>query len=458
MTENKKIFITNDRNKAIIDEYLNYYKAKRPKASKHTIRGKRQTLEHLSDYLQKHTKHKSLKKASEQDMINFFNNPNYVTEGSYNLFGNNLLPFYRWIFDMDRFTRPSNMKWFERTSEITKRKFSDPHRKEKLLIYTDEYEKIMNFSKDIFGQNKALWETYYLSGFRPEEVPSMNIGDVREDEDHIVWVSCPKSKTYPREIPLHHYPENLIRYIGNHPLRNNKKNPLFFNVKGTTKLQRLDVSSVERRFRDIRTKLKLKPTLKVKSFRKTRATKLFSSDDPKINNDTHIGKYMGWQPSVVIFRRQEYNLTNKEDLKAVIKDRPKTSLMYDTIKGNLEEIENKYLPIIKKLEKENKDIKGKYKELKEVSDENREAYANLKDEINKKLEEISNPNSEFYENLFGRIIGDIPNEEIKALVKKGFPEYLEIIKGKSVEERLKIADDWIKKGKIPKELDEMIED
>lgn len=361
----KKIFIANKENNNIIQDYLYYYKTKKPDCSENTIRSKKQALTKLADFLEHNTKHKSLVKASEKEMLDFFNNPKYVPRGSWNLIGINIIPFYRRLYNLDKHTRPDNMKWFETTSDRAKKRNIDPHRKDKLLITTEEFNKIMEYSNDFYGQNKAIWETYYLSGFRPEELTSMNIEDVREDKDNVIWISCPKSKTYPREIPLPEYPENLIRYIGNHPHKNIKKEPLWFAMKGSTKFERLAMQSIRERFRKMREKLKLKPTLNIKSFRKSRATIFFSSENPKINNDTNIGKYFGWSPSTVIYRREEYNLTNKEDLKKAICKKPKKSLYYDTIKSNLEKIQNEYEPIIKNQQKEIDDLKNKLIELKE---------------------------------------------------------------------------------------------
>ena len=97
MVGSNKLFKANQKNSKLIDEYLFFYKAKKNQASKHTIRAKKQSLEKLSDFLQKNTKHKSLKKATQKDMLNFFNNEKYVTDGSRNLIGINIIPFYRWI-------------------------------------------------------------------------------------------------------------------------------------------------------------------------------------------------------------------------------------------------------------------------------------------------------------------------------------------------------------------------
>lgn len=448
-----KIYKANKENYVIIEEYLKFKKAKKPNITIHGIRQITQSLEKLSHYLQKNTKHKSLRKASKEEMIDFFNKS--ITLSSWNNHGNNIIPFYRWLEDLDKHTRPSNMKWFESTNARAKQRNNDPHRKDKLLLTTDEYNQIMDYSKDFYGQNKAIWETYYLSGFRPEELTSMNIGDVREDEDNNVWVSCSNSKTYPREIPLPDYPENLIRYIGNHPRKNNKNAPLFFSFNGSRKLTRLNILRVEQRFRKIKIKLKLKPTLNIKSFRKTRATIYFASDDLKINNDTTIAKMMGWSPQTVYQRRQEYNLTNKDDLKNAICKKTMTSISYDTIKSKLDNYESKFEPKIKELEKKNKELEYELKETKKSLDTSREDLKNFKDDIRQKINELSDTKGKFYKNFIDRNINEIKNEDVKRKVKKGFQLYIKKIKNKTPREQIRIINEFIKQGNIPKELEEI---
>ena len=341
MFNNKKTFIANESNSKTIKDYINDYKIIKKSASLHTIRNKNQILRKLSHYLENNTNHKSLKKATKDDLKQFFNNSKYVTIGSHNLTGSHIIPFYRWVYEIeDKHLRPANMGWYETTSKRAKLRNTDPHRKEKLFIKPDEYKKIIEYSKDFYGQNKAIWETYYISGFRPDELSSMSIEDVEEDKnDNTIYLYCPRSKTYPRKIPLPEYPENLIRYIGNHPQKNNKKAPLFFNLKGSAKLDRLKTQQIEQRFRIMRKELKLKPTLVIKSFRKTRATFMFNNEDPMINNDTTIGKYMGWSPTTVVLRRQEYNLTDFEDLKNAICKKPMISKSYERLEAEKDTME-----------------------------------------------------------------------------------------------------------------------
>lgn len=401
MKTKRKVFIPkNEVNKKLINDYLYFYKTKKPNSSKHTLRSIEQSLSRLSVFLETKTIHKSLKEANEQNMLNFFNNKYYVTEGSYNIIGINIIPFYRRLYGLDKRSRPNNLNWFETTSERTKRKNNDPHRKEKLFISNEDYKKMMGFYKDIYGQYNAILETYYLSGFRPEELVSMKIQDVKEDKDNVVWVSCPKSKTYPREISLCEYPENLMRYIGNHPEKNNKNAPLWFITRGSKDLKPISIKTISKKFKEMREKLGLKDTFTLKSFRKTRATIFFSSDNPKINNDSFIAKYLGWSTHTVSSRRQEYNLMDKSDLKKAILNKPIISKSYDTIKKERDKLEKRYIKEIDELKNEIKLLEKnlsnkideirrlKFKEMEELEEKiKKDIYEEISREYSKKLYE-----------------------------------------------------------------------
>lgn len=383
----KKTFFANKENQDIIDKYILEYKAKKSNNGNisHAVRSKDNLLRKLSDYLEKNTKHKSLLKATKEELLDFFNNNIYVTEGSHNITGTTLISFYKWVYDLDKHERPPNLKWFEQTNKRTKKRLSRPERKTELLITPEEYKIILEYSNDSLNQNKAIWETYYLSGFRPDELPSMTISDVHEDKDTgIVSISCPRSKTRPRTIDLTEYPENLIRYIGNHPLKNNKNAPLFFPLKGSHKIKPSTMNMMEQRWRSIRKKTSIKPTLNIKSFRKTRFTIMAnarSKDGGLIYKDEQLADHFGWEINTVAQRRRDYDLTKNEEMRKIILSKPIISKSYDTILKEKEKIEDKYLPKIEKLEKEIKERNDLIKDLNKRVNESREDFKNLKNDL-----------------------------------------------------------------------------
>lgn len=234
-----------------------------------------------------------------------------------------------------------------------------------------EYEQMIEYSKDVYGQRKALWELYYLSGVRPEELglrvedgkeyfPS--IDDVRVLEDGNVEFIVRKSKTQPRKIPLPEYPDNLIRYIGNHPDRKNMDAPLFFNLKSEIPLSAISEHGIYEAFKRMRTALNLKKTLNLKSFRKTRATIYFNHTNL---TDKKIGKIFGWTTITVAQRRDEYDLSDYDDLKKDVFSSPVVDKSYDAILKEKQTLEEKHEKEISHLKTQFELMKNALKDVTE---------------------------------------------------------------------------------------------
>jgi len=303
----KAIFKPSEENNKIIDEYIEYYKAQN--TSVKSTRNIETSLKALAHSLDK----KSLKNATEEDLIKFFKTLTHPSTRA--IRANHIIPFYRKIFNIPYHTknRPSNMYWFKFPTKQEKRRSIDPNAKEKYLIEPEQYQKMLTWNHDRYGQTNALWETYYFTGARPSEIPKIKVGDVKTDSDGIVTIMLTDSKSQPREAPCPFTPHKLLEYIENHPYKDNPNAFLWFPLNRPSKNKCIDSNTVRERFSKMKKDLKLKPTLKVKSFRKTRATAVFTEN--KLN-DSDIGKIFGWEPHTVIMRRQQYDLTNIDDLKA----------------------------------------------------------------------------------------------------------------------------------------------
>lgn len=305
MTSHKKVFKASKANTEIIEQYLTYYQNKKPNASKDAKRGINGTLRKLSEYIQP----KSLKDATEQNLMNFLGQ--IKKPASRDTYANHITPFYRYIYKTPKNSRPPNMEWFEFSTQREKRKHINPNLKEELLISNKEIQQMLNYGHDRYGQLPAIWETYYLSGIRPSELQKMKIKDVTTNQNGNILITITDSKTIPRQIPLPQTPYKLLEYIENHPEKNNPDAPLWFSLKNTAKITPLSMDGIRDRFTKMKERIQIKKTLLIKSFRKTRATIVFTED--KLN-DKDIGKIFGWTPKTVIERRTEYELSDTDDL------------------------------------------------------------------------------------------------------------------------------------------------
>ena len=150
MTTHKNFYKVSKSNTEIINVYLQYKKTSKV-ITERSLRNIKETLKKLADFL----KQKSIKKADKEDLIGFFSDEKRVKIKSRDTYANHIIPFFRWVNDLDKHTRPDNMKWFDYTTQRAKRKQIDPNRKEKYLISRNEYEKILSYIHDPFCQNNA---------------------------------------------------------------------------------------------------------------------------------------------------------------------------------------------------------------------------------------------------------------------------------------------------------------
>lgn len=380
MTSNKKVFNITKANVELINNYIEYHTSIKPNLRPKSIYNIKETLKKLADHL----KQKLLKDATEQDLMQFFKQIKYPT--SRQSYAVHIIPFYRWIHHTPKSNRPPNMIWFEYPTSQEKRRIKNPNLKEELIITDEEYQQMIKYSSDIYGQNKAIWEIYYLTGIRPSELTSIKIKDVK-NKDGITLITVPDSKSEPRTIPFPEPPYRLLEYLEQHPEKNNPESPLIFSLKSTNKIKHLnDEQPIRRRFTKIKKDLDLKSTLLLKSFRKTRTSIVFNQN--KLT-DKDIGKIFGWKPNTVIQRREEYELSNIDDLiKKYCSKEIHSMPSYTQLKEQHKTTDKKTIQKQEQLEKDNKNLKLEIKEIKATINQ----FSNIIAEYsNPTQEELSHP-------------------------------------------------------------------
>ena len=225
--------------------------------------------------------------------------------------------FYKWLCKLDDKERHPAMKWYKYSKRSERERQKDPYLKAK-FIDPEEYTKIIQHVKMDLRMS-ALYETMYISGARPDEVCKMKLEHVINDNGKISIIVT-DSKSIPREIPLTEKPNLLLRWYENHPYKDDKKAWLFISLDRRFKNRHIQAGSVSDKFHKLIKELKLKDTLILYSFRKTRATIMFGQG----YDDKEMGSLFGWKPHTVIERRNEYDLRGMEDLKAKIFQKTKS--------------------------------------------------------------------------------------------------------------------------------------
>jgi len=338
-----------ETNEELIKNFIEYRKANSWVES--TLKNDKYALIRLCKF----TNNKPLRKINENDTIAFINSLNKLGTKSEN--AQKLILFFRWLHKNKRKERPKNMEWFEFPSKDKMIKHSDPD-KQKHLITDEEYKKIIQFSMRN-PKWSAIYEMLYLSGARPDEIAKMNYEDININEKGEVTITINHSKKIPRQVFLMGNPEQIIRWYNQHPIKE-KNTPLFPSDNNKRYMQHMIDGAIRTNFRRMQKQIDIKKTLNPKDFRKIRATIMFnqrSKDGGLIFDDDHIGSYMGWKPSTVSQRRQEYNLNGFEELKNLIRDFIPKSETFDTIKQERD--------LLQKKQNEIDELKKTQEELKE---------------------------------------------------------------------------------------------
>jgi len=324
-------------NHETIEKYTDYRRNIKNRA-KQTVKAEKSTLRNLA----KHLRNKPFKNATTDDLQSFFHPiPN---RGSKDIYANHLIQFYRWLLQLKRRERPEIMDWYDYQTKREKDKHRDPNHKENNFITPTDYKKIIQTSTSL--QDKALFETYYLSGARLSEVLSMTIKDITDNGEY-VEITVNESKTKPRKIPLEEHPEHLLRWKENHILKDKPDNPLWINKQYT----QLSPTGVHDKFKSLLKKAQIHKPFKIHSFRKTRAYIMFNNDEKRYT-DKEISLFFGWSLGEMSNRREEYDLSNYDDLLDKVKQtvtRPKT---YDQLQHEKDTLEKKYDKKISKLEED----------------------------------------------------------------------------------------------------------
>lgn len=195
---------------------------------------------------------------------------------------------------------------------------------------------------------QALWETLYLSGARPNEIAKMKVGDVRILQKGVEIV-VRKSKTKTRKIPLSGEPKYLLRWLGNHPFRDDPEYPLWLSFANQSKFKQLHEGRIYNKLKQLVQRAELKNTIMPKSFRKTRATIMFREYD-----DTMMAQLFGWSLNTVAQRRQDYDLSNYEDLQEKVFGKSKLPETFDSLMEQKQKLETEFEDRMKKMQEQMK--------------------------------------------------------------------------------------------------------
>jgi integrase len=288
------------------NKILEYAKKRRAKGKyEKTIYGETTTLIKLARFLKKEFKY-----ATEKNMKDFFSDKEIVRSPvSADLYATRIIAFYRWgqwqKEKIKRKQRPDIMDWYEHQTKNYKNK--DYDKKAKWFIHRKECDKLILTSPNV--QDKALWEVFYLTGARLDEVLSMKIKSFKELAQGCKLRVYGSNRT--RSIQLCEIPHHLMRWLKEHPGRKKPEAELWLSHSNRTFNQPLaKVKSIEDRFKNTLKRAEIDRHLTPKCFRKTRATIIFG--EKKLTDADHEDlKEEIFGKSTIPISREKFEKENK---------------------------------------------------------------------------------------------------------------------------------------------------
>jgi len=284
-----------------VREYVKKLEAGNNRSDK-TIKNKIEALRKLGHHIKKDFK--EITEKEMEDYLNSIKNPQ-----SRNQAYANLVLFYRWLLKLRGKNVPDILIDYERAKQKKELNGFEKH-----VIPPPTFQKLIN--KTLSYQEKALWETFMLSGARREELQSMKIKHVKILENGKVIISLPVSKTTPREVPLFDTPTYLPRWVGDHPNRDNPESPLWISESSNSKGKQISLTGLNLKLRTALKRANIEKKYTIHDFRRTCASRAFNT---RVNGgikytDTQFGLLFGWTPTTVAQRRLQYDFTDKKEL------------------------------------------------------------------------------------------------------------------------------------------------
>ena len=263
--------------------------------------------------------HKPYEDMTEEDIINFLDSKNFA-ESTRNHYIICFRTFFAWLYGLPegKGEYPDCIK-----------NFKTPTPKEtitKSMLITDQEKIDMIRCAGPNYRDAAIVTVLPESMFRPSEFLSMNIGDVVE-KPFGFSVSCPKSKTYARSVPLVTSARYLAEYLNHHPHRDNPESPLWISFSNKSYAKRLALVSLIHLVHRLARRAGIKKRVYPYLFRHTGATYLALQD----MNEAKMRILLGWSRNSPMPSRYTH-LAGVDVEDAVlelhgIKKKPKTQLM-----------------------------------------------------------------------------------------------------------------------------------
>jgi integrase/recombinase XerD len=224
---------------------------------------------------------KDFKDMDKEDIEKFFSSLGEIASKTWSTKGAFIKSFFKWLYKSDEY--PSNVKWIKTTVKNKNHKLPSD------LLTKNDIKSMANKTGNL--SDKTFILVLYESACRIGEILNLKIKDVSFDQyGSIIMVD---GKTGMRRIRLIESSPDLIKWINNHPDKENRDTPLFIYLsdKNRYKLfsKGISYNSATIIIKNVAKRAGIKKRVHPHLFRHSRLTEL-----AKILSESELKKFAGW--------------------------------------------------------------------------------------------------------------------------------------------------------------------
>ena len=227
---------------------------------------------------------KDFKALTKEDIENFFSSLGILQNKTWSTKGAFIKSFFKWLYKSDEY--PQNVKWIKTTVKNKNYKLPSD------LLTKDEIKAMADMTGNL--SDRAFILVLYDSACRIDEILNLKIKDVSFDQyGSTIMVD---GKTGMRRIRLIESSPDLLKWINNHPKKQEREEPLFVYLsdKNRYKLFSKGISYDNAKIviRTVAKRAGIKKRVHPHLFRHSRLTEL-----AKILSESELKKFAGWTGS-----------------------------------------------------------------------------------------------------------------------------------------------------------------
>lgn len=232
---------------------------------------------------------KEFKKAKRQDLEEWaasLDNKKNLESATKIKYKTIIKRFYGWLYGCARHSYPEQVQRIQISKNASQRTLPEG------LLKPEDIQRMLNLAGN--ARDKAAIAMLFDSGARIGDLFSANISHIEDCQDsetglRYLSVHLPKGKTGARILPLINCRPYVLKWLEEHPNKQNKESPLFVNLMPGHTQERMEYKAIWKVLKLLQRKLKLEKHVNPHSFRHSAAT-IYA----KYMRESVLDSWFGW--------------------------------------------------------------------------------------------------------------------------------------------------------------------